>query len=254
MKLQLIRNATLKLKYAGKTILVDPMLSQKGAFESFAGVAKNPILDLPMAEDEIVNDVDAVLVTHTHIDHFDPAAQEIIHKHLPIFCQPIDETKIKACGFLNVMPIETTTKWEGVQINRTEGKHGSGDILKRMGQVSGFVLQVGGEPSAYIVGDSIWCEEVKHALDRFKPNIIITNSGGAYIPGYEQTPILMDKVDTLKVLDIMPDATIIAVHLEALDHCTVTRQSLNETAMKNNIDSNRFLVPEDGQSIQLNGF
>jgi L-ascorbate metabolism protein UlaG (beta-lactamase superfamily) len=29
MELQLIRSATIKIKYAGKTILVDPMLPQK---------------------------------------------------------------------------------------------------------------------------------------------------------------------------------------------------------------------------------
>ena len=30
MKIQLIRNATLKIRYAGKTILVDPMFAEKG--------------------------------------------------------------------------------------------------------------------------------------------------------------------------------------------------------------------------------
>ena len=88
-------------------------------------------------------------------------------------------------------------------------------------------------------------------VDEFKPDIIITNSGGACMPGYEQTPILMNETETFKVLDALPDATLIAVHLEALDHCTVTRQSLKQMAIKNKIDSNRFLVPEDGQWMEL---
>ena len=69
--LRLIRNATLVIEYAGKKILVDPMLSSKGAFESFAGVEINPTVELKMPVYEIVEGVDLVLVTHTHVDHFD---------------------------------------------------------------------------------------------------------------------------------------------------------------------------------------
>jgi len=47
MKIQLIRNATMKLTYAGKTILTDPMLSAKNAYDPFAGVARNPTVELP---------------------------------------------------------------------------------------------------------------------------------------------------------------------------------------------------------------
>lgn len=35
MKLTQIRNATLKVEYAGKKFLIDPMLSKKGAFPGF---------------------------------------------------------------------------------------------------------------------------------------------------------------------------------------------------------------------------
>ena len=252
MKLQLIRNATLKLNYAGKIIIIDPMLSNKGDFESFAGITQNPIVDLQMSKNEILNNLDLVLVTHTHIDHFDPAAQQIIPKQLPLFCQPTDEDKIKASGFLNVIPIKTDVQWENIHIHRTGGKHGSGEVLKQMGLVSGFVLQSDSEPTVYIVGDSILVEEVKNVLHQFIPDIIITNSGGAYMPGYEQTPILMDEEQTLELVKLMPNSTVIAVHLEALDHCTVKRQSLREKAIENCIDSDCFLIPEDGQYIELN--
>ena len=47
MKLQLIRNATMRLNYAGQTILTDPMLSPKDTIDSWAGVARNPTVELP---------------------------------------------------------------------------------------------------------------------------------------------------------------------------------------------------------------
>ena len=45
MKIQLIRNATMKITYAGRTILSDPMLAPKGDFKSFAGIARNPTIE-----------------------------------------------------------------------------------------------------------------------------------------------------------------------------------------------------------------
>lgn len=44
-KLQLVRNATLVIDYAGKKILIDPMLSPKGAIDSWAGIAKTQQLN-----------------------------------------------------------------------------------------------------------------------------------------------------------------------------------------------------------------
>ncbi len=253
MKIQLIRNATLKINYAGKTILVDPMFSTKGAFESFAGIEKNPTVNLPIEISEIIKNVDMVLVTHTHTDHFDETAQKVLPKSIPLFCQPSDEDKIKANNFVNLTVIKDNFQWNGIQISRTSGKHGSGEILNHMGEVSGFVLQSKSEPTVYIIGDSIWVNEVNESLHKYKPEIIITNSGGAFIPGFEETPILMDEKETIKVAKEMPNSTIISVHLESLDHCTVTRKSLREMAMKECIDDNQLLIPKDGELIEFTG-
>jgi L-ascorbate metabolism protein UlaG (beta-lactamase superfamily) len=46
--IQLVRNATLLLNYAGKRILVDPMFFPKGAFDPIAGKKRNPMVELPM--------------------------------------------------------------------------------------------------------------------------------------------------------------------------------------------------------------
>ena len=42
MKLQLFRNATLKLDYAGHTVLIDPYLAPKHSLPSFTGRLLNP--------------------------------------------------------------------------------------------------------------------------------------------------------------------------------------------------------------------
>ena len=44
----------MKITYAGRTILTDPMLSPKGDFKAFAGIARNPTIELPFQIEEIV--------------------------------------------------------------------------------------------------------------------------------------------------------------------------------------------------------
>jgi L-ascorbate metabolism protein UlaG (beta-lactamase superfamily) len=251
MDLQLIRNATIKIKYAGKTILVDPMFSPKDTLDPFAGISRNPTVDLTVAVDTIINNLDFVIVTHTHPDHFDTLASKILPKDIKLFCQPADKEFMEKENFENAEVIESKTVYENITITRTTGKHGSGDILEHMGEVSGFVLQAENEPTLYIVGDSIWLEEVENVIETYKPEIIVTNSGGAIIPGFENNPILMNEEQTILLAQTAKNARVIAVHLESLDHCRVTRTTLRQKATEQGIDENRLIIPTDGQLVIL---
>ena len=252
MKIQLIRNATLKVWYGEKVLLIDPMLCNKGAFDPFAGLARNPTIELPIDVSKITKDIDAVLVTHVHPDHFDPVAIEIIPKDTPLFYQPFDSESMAKTGFKNNTAIEENIQWNGITIVRTGGKHGTGPLLEQLGEVSGFVLKSETEPTLYIVGDSIWNQEVEEAIEKHQPDIIITNSGGALIPGFEDAPILMTEKQTIELANKASKAKIIAVHMEALDHCMTTRTSLRTYADLQNIHSDRLLIPTDGEIIHLN--
>ena len=249
MKIQLIRNATMKMTYAGRTFLTDPMLSPKDEIRSFAGIARNPTIELPFPTEEIVKGIDGVIVTHDHPDHFDKAASLAVPNVAPIFCQPGDEGRIKEEGFETVVPIETSLVWEGITITRTDGKHGKGKILQRTGKVSGFVFQADSESTVYWVGDSIFCKEVENAIKRFTPAIIITHSGGATIPGFES--IIMDGKQTLAVVNASQEAVVVAIHLESLDHCTVTREALRQMAERAAIPASRLMIPKDGEVMKF---
>ncbi len=63
MKCQLIRNATLKLWYAGRTVLIDPYLADRHSLPSFTGRSPNPMTELPVAIDEILEAVELVVVS-----------------------------------------------------------------------------------------------------------------------------------------------------------------------------------------------
>ncbi len=250
-QIQLIRSATLKIFYAGNTILVDPMLGNKGSFESYGEIAENPITNLPFTKEEVLENIDFVLVSHLHKDHFDDAAKKLISKSLPVFCQPGDKENIESSGFKNVSEIKNSLNFNSITVHRTLGKHGRGSVEKLMGQVSGFVFQSENEPTIYIIGDSIFNEDVKKAINVHKPQIIITNSGGAFIPGHEDNLILLDEKETLELAEYANESKIITVHLEALDHCSVNRASLKLALLQSNISQKNFFIPNDGEVLEF---
>ena len=248
---RLVRNATLVVEYAGQKILVDPMLSPKGAIESWGGVERNPTVELQMPVAEIIQNLDLVVVTHTHADHFDEAASQALNKSIALINQPADQEFFQKQGFTNAQTIVDGWEWHGIQLHRLEAKHGSGEVLKKMGKTSGFVLQAKNQPTVYIVGDAIWTEDIKQNIAKYKPDYIIVNSGGAQIAGFENTPIIMDEAQTMALVAASGKAKVIAVHMDALDHCRTTRATLRQQAAARRISPKKLLIPQDGETIAL---
>ena len=248
MKIQLIRNATLRLNYAGKTILIDPMLGPKGSYDSLAGIEPNPTVDLPVPLADVLAGVDLVIVSHLHRDHFDDTAKAELPKDWPLFCQPADQAAIEEAGFTAVRAIEDAIDWEGIHIQRTGGTHALGDWAARLNPVSGFVFSAEGEPTLYWIGDSVWCDAVGAALAAHQPDVIVTHSGGARLG--DSGLILMDEAQTLQVAAAVPGAAVLAVHQEALDHCTVTRAALR-AAVEAAGEGDRVFVLEDGEEVEI---
>ena len=179
MKLTLIRSATLRVEVAGHTLLVDPQLDPAGARDAVPNTPnprRNPLVDLPMTAEAVVAGVDAVLVTHLHGDHWDATARELLPHDLPLFCQPHDAERLHAEGFVDARPVFGDATLGDLLIARTDGRHGTGEIGERMGLVSGFVLHAPGEPSVYIAGDTILCDEVREALREHRPRLVLVNA------------------------------------------------------------------------------
>lgn len=249
MQIRLIRNATMRLTYFGREFLLDPFLAPSKTLESFAGISPNPIVGLPCPAGEVLAGTEVVVLSHLHIDHFDQLAQESLAKDIPIFCQPVDEDRISAMGFRDITPIIDAVTWQGVSINRRPGRHGSGALAKKMGRVSGFVLKAVGEPTLYWAGDTVWYDEVQSTIEHFRPDVIITHSSGAKFG--DSDPIVMDAEQTISVCRAAPQATVITVHMESLDHGTVSRADLRKMADNANIQPDQLLIPADGDRITL---
>ena len=252
MKIQHIRNATLKLDYAGKTFLVDPFLADKGAYPAFPNSArqdqKNPLTDLPVSLDSII-DADAVIVTHLHLDHWDDVAKASLSKDIPLFTQnEQDAQEIRNSGFQNVEVLQEDTVFEGIQLTKTKGEHGRGPILEIAGSVCGVVFKHEDEKTVYIAGDTVWYEEVEKVIQLHQPEVIVVNAGDNQF--LEGGSLVMGKQDVLKVHQAAPKAVIISVHMEAVNHWTLSRTDLREFADEQHFAS-QLIVPEDGDDFSF---
>ena len=250
MEIKLIRNATLRVTYAGHTFLIDPYFAPKHSLPSFTGRSPNPMVDLPEQPSDIIKDCEMIIVSHLHTDHFDSLAQEMLPKELPIFCQPGDEGTISEKGFTQVTPITDQIVWQNISITRTTGRHGTtAPILQMMGHVSGFVLAAEGEPMVYWMGDTVWYEDVQQVIDQHEPDIIITHSGGAVWGNGEL--IIMDAAQTIALCKYAPHSEVVATHIEALDHCLSTRSDLKKASLEAGILEGQLFIPEDGMTIEF---
>jgi L-ascorbate metabolism protein UlaG (beta-lactamase superfamily) len=253
MRLRLIRHATLIVEYGGRKLIVDPMLDDAGArpaIQNSPNPRNNPLVPLPMEAAETLDGVEAILVTHTHSDHWDATAARVLKKDLPLFGQSEDEGKFRGQAFREVRAIQTQATWSGIEILRTGGQHGKGEIGKAMAPVSGFVLRAAGEPTLYIAGDTIWCREVEDALRQYKPAVVIVNTGAAQF--LQGDPITMTADDVIAACQALPSAQLVAVHMESINHCLLTRPDL---AFQ--LEAARVLeqvkIPGDGEWARLTG-
>lgn len=253
MRLRLLRHATLLVEIGGKSLLIDPMLDDAGVRAPVRGTPNplaNPLVPLPEGALEQALGADAVVVTHTHVDHWDAAAVMQLPKSVPLFCQPEEAADLAGLGFPGIQPLAfgASIEWEGISIDKTGGQHAHDDEMARgLGPVSGVVLRAEGEPTVYIAGDTVWCDEVAEAIASHQPDWIVVNAGGARF--IEGGLITMSSEDVAAVANAAPDARIVAVHLEAINHCLESRGELAAALADSGIES-RINIPEDGQTLQ----
>lgn len=260
-EIQHIRNATMKVTYGETTFLIDPMLADKGTYPGFENTyrsnLRNPLVELPISAEEAIEGIDAVIVTHTHLDHWDDAAQKLLPKGIPLFVQnAADAETIRSQGFEDVRILEGSAEFGGVTLHKTGGQHGSDalytvpELAKILGEVMGVIFEAEGHETTYIVGDTVWRDEVVRSLDRYRPDVIVLNTGAAEVSGFGGDPIIMGKEDTLRVHRAAPEATIVAVHMDAVNHMTLSREELAAFVKSEGIEEH-ISIPADGEIISF---
>lgn len=250
---QQIRNATVKLKYPGVTFLVDPWLSEPCSPEEKAEALQTrrfipkPVCPLTMPPEEVLADVDVILATHLHEDHF--SGDFLPTTARMVFQNHADAEKAEAMGFSNAACFaDAPLTFGGVTVYRVDARHGDSDALAcRMGPTSGFVFVQEGEPTIYLAGDTVYYNGVRDVIARFSPEIIIVNACDARVPAGR---LIMNAEDVIRTCACRPDSLVIASHMEAVSHAHLSRTALHHKLSETPYAA-QVRIPADGEGIDL---
>ena len=250
MRLQQIRNATVIVESAGTRLLVDPWLENKGA--GFTATCPwpernvpSPLVNLPCSVDEVLENIDAVIVTHVHPDHFGKYDAAFFDHALPMFVQnKMDQDALAGWGFGNVQVISDTGISFGVlSLIRVPAQHGLTPELD-CGPAMGVVTKAPEEPTLYLAGDTIWYPAVAKSLEDVHPDVTVLNCCGATLA--TRGRIIMDEEDVLKVCEVAPWTTVVASHMDTVNHGRVPRAYLRTFVDRLGIGK-QVLIPKDGE-------
>lgn len=264
MKIQHLRNATFVIEAGRFHILIDPMLSEKGKLPPFAYFRhkprKNPMVSMPDIAPDILSKVTHCLITHSqkfeikalqHTDHLDPAGENFLHQNnIPVFTRQQDASYLKKNGF-NIVGALKYWKPEHLldgEITAIPARHGHSWIHRFMANGAGFYLQLPDEPSIYISGDTVYTKDVERVLTEFRPDIAVMAAGCASLD--VGGPILMPLEELLTFVKKAPHK-VIANHLEALNHCPMTRLQLKQELAQHGVLS-KVAIPNDGDALTCN--
>ena len=260
MQITQIRNATIIVKYNNTKFLIDPWLGPKEYMPGFEGAVnfqdRQPRVDLPFEVKDIIN-VDALIITHIHPDHWDKYASDALDKNIKVFVQSQnDKNFLTNSGFLNIEILTPDgTNFNDVKLYKTPCEHGKREIIepvcKKLGMPydsMGVVFKNENEPTLYIAGDTIWNNEIKNTIQKYTPEVIILNACAASVLSGER--LIMNIDDISEVLKNTPKSTkIIASHMDTVSHLTVTRNDIKEFVKNNKIDN--ILIPDDGETLNF---
>ncbi len=255
MRIHQIRNATVVVEAAGQRILVDPMLGPPGTLPPYSLVRfrarMNPLTGLPENAAKTLDGITAGIISHTHFgmdcDHLDRSGAKLLaDTKVPVFCNRPDENNLRRRG-LQAVPLTLCVErpLAGGTITAVDAAHGHRVMRKLMGPGAGYFLEFPGEPSLYISGDTILTDSVRRVLAEKKPDICIIPAGSAQLDFGK--PILMPLPEILEFIRLAP-GTVIANHLETLNHCPTTRGALAAAATAGGL-AEKLRIPADGETL-----
>ena len=262
MKIQQIRNATLKIEFAGKIFLVDPWLIGGQKFGRFVDIPGKPfhtpdpvreqipmpIYDLPAPVEEILRGVDFYIITHLHPDHVDISPDGKIgaplDKNIPVFAQNSEDADaLKNSGF-KVVDVLDENFLDKIKLTKTPARHGT---IIPLGEACGIIFKSPEEKTLYIAGDTVWFGGVQDTLKKFSPDVVIVNACAAEL--VDNGRLIMNDEDIECVAKTLPTAKIIVSHMDNVPHATITRHEMRGYLARRGVE--KYFMPADGETLEF---
>ncbi|MFI8186698.1 MBL fold metallo-hydrolase [Actinacidiphila glaucinigra] len=131
-----IGNATVLLRYQGLTILTDPNFLHRGQYAYLSyGLFTRRLTEPDVDPDNLPSDIDAVVLSHLHGDHWDRVARRRLDRSLPVVTTPHASKRLRVVhGFRRALGLRTwqdrtvTSNNTQVRVTAMPGRHGRGAL------------------------------------------------------------------------------------------------------------------------------
>jgi L-ascorbate metabolism protein UlaG (beta-lactamase superfamily) len=190
-----VGTATVIIRYAGFTVLTDPNFLHKGEHVRLGYGLRSRRLTEPALDIDDLPDLDLVVLSHFHEDHFDRVARHRLKRSLPIVTTPHAADKLAHAGF---GAAEALTTWQTLgcrkadtrlRITAMPGRHGPRLISALLPPVMGSMLEF--ETSAgdrllrlYITGDTLVFDKIHEIRARYSDiDLALLHLGGTRVLG-----------------------------------------------------------------------
>lgn len=216
-----IGTATVLLRYAGFTILTDPNFLHKGEHVHLHYGIRSARRTNPAIEMEELPQLDLIVLSHMHEDHFDRVVEQKLDKNLPIITTPHAAGKLKKKGFQATQALDT---WENLTVTKGDsllnisampGRHGPGLLNALLPPVMGSMLEFQNSTREtkyrlYITGDTLLYEQLQQIPQRYPDiDLALLHLGGTKVFGILLT---MDALQGVQAIQIIAPHVAIPIH------------------------------------------
>jgi L-ascorbate metabolism protein UlaG (beta-lactamase superfamily) len=217
-----VGNATTVLRLGDFTLLTDPAFGPAGSRAYLGYGAWTRRLKDPALSALDLTQVDAVLLSHLHEDHFDRAARDRLEVTLPIITTPQAERRLRRRHFEQVrgLPTWECHEWthdrQRLRVTAVPGRHGPGPVDALLPDVMGSVveLEVGGRSALrlYITGDTLYDARLAEIPRRFgEIDAMLIHLGGTRLLGMLLT---MDDRQGVELTHLVHPRITVPVHFD----------------------------------------
>jgi L-ascorbate metabolism protein UlaG (beta-lactamase superfamily) len=229
--LEFVGTATTLLRLGPFTLLTDPNFLHRGQRAYLGKGLFSQRLTEPSLQPEDLPELDGVLLSHLHGDHFDRIARERLDRELPVLTTPAACRKLSSWGFARAHGMET---WEtaafgdgsaSLTVTSVPGRHAPGVFQGVFPPVMGSVLELQEEGAppfrVYVTGDTLCYPWLRDVTEHCGPvDAMVIHLGGTRALGLLVT---MDGDQGADLVEIVRPGVTVPVHH---DDYTVFRSPL----------------------------
>jgi L-ascorbate metabolism protein UlaG (beta-lactamase superfamily) len=222
-----VGNATVILRYAGFTVLTDPNFLHRGDHVHLGyGLTSRRLKDPAIELDELP-EIDLVVLSHLHEDHFDREVERRLNRDIPIVTTPSGARKLADKGFRATRGVPTWDTVEVVKgparlrITATPARHGPAVAAALMPETMGSVLEFPGPAGRaayrlYISGDTLVFHALREIPKRFPEiDLGLFHLGQTTILGLVM--VTMDAAQGVEAIRIIDPDEAIPIHMDDYD-------------------------------------